>query len=250
MHKCKTSKAKIAVMAGLCGALVFGGAAHASASDIDGHWNERSLQEWIDYGVLLGYENGDYGPDRPATRAQITTFLDRIMGYQYSAKNTFTDLDQNWYTDVILRGVSAGIIYGDAQGTMRPNDLVTREEAAVILARVLDLDSAGAQPGGFADANAISPWAQNSVNAMGAAGYIHGYPDGSFGPKRPITRAELIGMLDNMFTDLYQKAGTYNKDVAGSAVVAKSGTTLRMRLSRATWSFPKALRAGMLFLTA
>ena len=85
MHKCKTSKAKIAVMAGLCGALVFGGAAHASASDIDGHWNERSLQEWIDYGVLLGYENGDYGPDRPATRAQITTFLDRIMGYQYSA---------------------------------------------------------------------------------------------------------------------------------------------------------------------
>lgn len=143
MHKCKTSKAKIAVMAGLCGALVFGGAAHASASDIDGHWNERSLQEWIDYGVLLGYENGDYGPDRPATRAQITTFLDRIMGYQYSAKNTFTDLDQNWYTDVILRGVSAGIIYGDAQGTMRPSDLVTREEAAVILARVLDLDSAG-----------------------------------------------------------------------------------------------------------
>ncbi len=248
MHKCKTSKAKIAVMAGLCGALVFGGAAHASASDIDGHWNERSLQEWIDYGVLLGYENGDYGPDRPATRAQITTFLDRIMGYQYSAKNTFTDLDQNWYTDVILRGVSAGIIYGDAQGTMRPNDLVTREEAAVILARVLDLDSAGAQPGGFADANAISPWAQNSVNAMVAAGYIHGYPDGSFGPKRPITRAELIGMLDNMFTDLYQKAGTYNKDVAGSAVVAKSGTTLKDEVIKGDLVISEGVASGHVVL--
>ena len=92
MHKCKTSKAKIAVMAGL--------------AEPSGFWRRRACKRkrhptgtgmsaacrnGFDYGVLLGYENGDYGPDRPATRAQITTFLDRIMGYQYSAKNTFTD---------------------------------------------------------------------------------------------------------------------------------------------------------------
>ena len=126
-----------------------------------------------------------------------------------------------------MRGVSAGIIYGDAQGTMRPNDLVTREEAAVILARVPGSGFRGRAARRLRPCQRDLAVGAKQRESMVARRYIHGYPDGSFGPKRPITRAELIGMLDNMFTDLYQKAGTYNKDVAGSAVVAKSGTTLK-----------------------
>lgn len=221
------SKAKFAVLAGLCGALTLGGVS-AYASDIEGHWNEAGLQEWIDYGILQGYGNtGTYAPDATTTRAELVTFLDRIMQYKQSSENKFPDLDRNWYTDVVLRGVAAGIISGDGQGTMRPNDPVTREEAAVIFARVLDLDNGEAPAAEFTDGDQVSDWARSGVNAMKDACYINGYPDGSFRPKDPIRRGEIIAMLDNMFSNLYQKAGSFSDKTASSAVVSAAGVTLK-----------------------
>ena len=223
----RRSRASLVVAAGLCGALAFGGATAAYASDIQGHWNEAGMQEWIDYGILKGYDNGDYGPDNPTTRAELVAFLDRVMDYQKTADNSFSDLDKNWYTEVVLKGVAAGVIAGDDAGTMRPNDPVTREEAATIFARVLALDVDNAKPSKFSDASKVHSWAKGSVDAMVEAGYINGYPDGTFGPTQAITRAEVIGMLNNMFADLYQKSGTYSDGSDSSAVISAGDVVLK-----------------------
>lgn len=88
-------RATLAVFAGLCGALTLGGAS-AYASDIDGHWNQAGLQEWIDYGIYKGYDNGSgYGPYNTTTRAELVAFLDRIMEYKLTSDNTYPDVEKD-----------------------------------------------------------------------------------------------------------------------------------------------------------
>lgn len=52
-----------------------------TASDLDGHWAEEVMQEWIGYGIIAGYEDGTVRPDRSITRAEMTALLDRVMDY-------------------------------------------------------------------------------------------------------------------------------------------------------------------------
>lgn len=178
--------------------------------------------------MLKGYGDGNYGPNDYITRAELVTLLDRVMDYQNSASNTFEDLDDNWYTENVLKGVAAGIITGDQNGTdlIRPNDHLTREEAAAIFARVMGLDTASAPSAGFVDQDKIADWATGSVNAMKAAGYVNGF-EGSFNPTDNLTRAEAVTILDNVFSDLYQSAGEFTGEVEGSAVISSGDVTLK-----------------------
>lgn len=231
MHKYNRSSAWVrsGAAASIAAAIALGAIpGTALASDIDGHWGEAALQQWVGYGVLKGYGDGNYGPNDYITRAELVTLLDRVMDYQNSASNTFEDLDDNWYTENVLKGVAAGIITGDQNGTdlIRPNDHLTREEAAAIFARVMGLDTASAPSAGFVDQDKIADWATGSVNAMKAAGYVNGF-EGSFNPTDNLTRAEAVTILDNIFSDLYQSAGEFTGEVEGSAVISSGDVTLK-----------------------
>ena len=83
-----------------------------TASDLDGHWAEKVITEWMNYGVIKGYEDGTVRPNNSITRAEMTAMLDRVMDYQTKADNTFSDLQDTWYTDVILKANAAGVIGG------------------------------------------------------------------------------------------------------------------------------------------
>lgn len=196
-----------------------------TASDLDGHWAEQVMQEWMGYGIVAGYEDGTVRPDRSITRAEMTAMLDRVMDYQTKAANPFTDLDDAWYTEVVLKANAAGVISGYPDNTVRPNATISRQEAVAMFARVLSLDTTNAPEADFTDNDAVADWAKDAVNAMAAAGYIHG-SDGQFRPDAGITRAEVITIFNNIFDKLYAKAGTYTGDVNGSAVVSADGVTL------------------------
>lgn len=203
-------------------------AAAFAAPGAEGHWAEGVLDEWMGYGVIKGYDDGSgVGPDNKVTRAEFVTMLDRVMGYKAKAENVYSDVALDWYTDYILKGVAAGVIEGDESGsTMRPNDPVSRQEACVILARVLGLDTESAPDAGFDDQASVADWAAGAVNAMRAEGYVNG-SDGVFRPADPTTRAEAVKMLDNIFAGLYQESGEYSGDVDGSAVVSADGVDLK-----------------------
>ncbi|MNI96416.1 Cellulosome-anchoring protein precursor [compost metagenome] len=86
---------------------------------------------------------------------------------------------------------------GFADGTFRPNQTITREEAIVILYRALQdklLPAVGEQLM-FADNDKIAAWAQEAVAVMTSNGLIGGYPDDTIRPKANLTRAEVAAMI-------------------------------------------------------
>lgn len=204
-----------------------------ATTDIEGHWGQAVLEEWEDYGVIRGYDDGTVRPDAAITRGEMATILDRIMGYQETVENEFSDLsEEDWCMDEMLRAVAAGAFHGDdvdegEPATIRPNDSISREEAALVVSRVLDLDTENVPDSGFADDSAISDWAEPAVEAMAAAGYVNGYDDGTFRPQGQITRAEVVKIMDNVFADLYQAEGEYTGNVQGSAVIDSDGVVLK-----------------------
>ena len=197
-----------------------------TASDLDGHWAENVITEWMDYGIINGYEDGTIRPNNKITRAEMTAMLDRVMDYQTKADNTFSDLGDSWYTDVILKANAAGVISGYPDGTVKPDATITRQEAVAMFSRVLSLDTKNAPEATFTDNADVADWAKDAVNAMAAADYIHG-SDGQFRPNDGITRAEVVTILNNIFDKLYQKAGEYTGDVDGSAVINTDQVTLK-----------------------
>lgn len=211
----------------LAGTLVLAQTAPAlAAGDTAGHWAQDALDTWQNYGVIKGNEDGNLMPDSGITRGEMAVMLDRVMAYQLKAQNTFSDLDQNWYTDAILGANAAGIIMGMGDGTVQPGASITRQETAVMFARVLNLDTQSAPNAGFLDQASIPDWAVGAVNAMAAAGYMQG-GNGLFRPADTITRAEVVTILDNIFSANYNTSGEYTGDVDGSAVISADAVTLK-----------------------
>ena len=142
----------------LVGTLVLAQTAPAfAAGDAAGHWAQDALNTWQNYGVIQGDENGNLMPDSGITRGEMAVMLDRVMAYRLKAQNTFSDLNQSWYTDAILGANAAGIIMGMGDGTVQPGASITRQETAVMFARVLDLDTHSAPDAGFRDQSSIRP---------------------------------------------------------------------------------------------
>lgn len=196
-----------------------------AADDLDGHWSQDAMETWVDYGVIKGYEDGSVRPEKSITRGELAVMLDRIMSYQNKSSNNFNDLGDSWYTDAILGASAAGIIGGYEDGTVRPEATISRQEAVVMIARVLGLHVAGTADNMFTDANEIGSWAKDAVDAMAAAGYIHG-SNGQFRPTAGITRAEIVTILNNIFAGLCREGGSYTEDVDGSLVVNSSDVSL------------------------
>lgn len=90
-----------------------------------------------------------------------------------------------------------GYINGYPDGTFRPGKSMTRAEAASILAKLQRLPLTDSSKPAFSDANG---WYNAVINAVVKAGYMKGYPDGSFKPDKPITRAEFATMLSHFMS--------------------------------------------------
>ena len=190
----------------------------AAFSDVQGHWAQAEIEKWSEKGIIQGY-NGVFRPNEPVTRAEMAVMLDRIMNYQEKADNLFNDLGQNWYTDAILKANAAGIMVG-SNGNVRPEDNITREEAAVMISRALKVETDKAdQKAGFKDNDQISGWSKEYVLALNEKGYVKGDPNGNFNPKANITRAEVVAILNNSIKALYTYAGEYSDEVVDGTVI-------------------------------
>jgi len=93
--------------------------------------------------------------------------------------------------------IEEGLVLGDAGG-YRLNDPIRRSEVAAMVTRALDAESAAVLlktiPSAFSDVS-VSHWANGYVNYATSMEYVNGYPNGTFGPDRNISYAELITIL-------------------------------------------------------
>lgn len=190
-------KSAITITAVLTASMVMSVTAFGAPRDIQGHWAQNTINKWVDKGDISGYPDGTFRPNNMITRAEFVVLVNNAMGYTKSGYAYFSDVPSYyWGKNAIQTGVEAGYISGDGDGTFRPNDPVTRQEAAAMISRILGLKQNDSQSYRYTDSYAISNWAKGVVGAVSDAGIMAGYPDGSFGPNRVLTRAEAVLALD------------------------------------------------------
>jgi len=166
-------------------------------ADFRGHWAESSIDLLRENNIILGDENGNINPDNFITRAEFTAIVNRTFEFNETSDNNFIDVSPNsWYYQDFSIAKNLGFIMGDENGMANPESNIRRVEVALILARVLGLESIGAP--NFLDHMSIPSWGINAVSAMQEYGLIRGYVDGSFRPLDDITRAEAFTIIANI----------------------------------------------------
>ncbi|MBX6351335.1 MAG: S-layer homology domain-containing protein [Clostridia bacterium] len=163
-------------------------------------WALGDIGELALRGVASGFPDGTFRASQPVTRAEFVKLLLLAMGIEPSPGAAgaggagFADVPADaWFAGYVGAALQAGIVSGRAPGVFAPEAALSREEAAVLLARALHLPPATDVP--FTDAGETDEWARTSVAAVAEAGYMRGYPDGTFRPRAPMTRAEAAAVL-------------------------------------------------------
>ena len=150
------------------------------------------------FAYVQGYPDGTVKPAGSITRAEVAAILFRLMdadsrSLYYSTASGFRDVDSTkWYNTYVATLNNAGVITDSRTGYFRPNDAITRAELAAMLAQFAEKKSAAIY---FSDISA-GYWAANAIALTANLGWINGYPDGTFGPDKTVTRAELMAMVN------------------------------------------------------
>lgn len=200
----------------------------ASFKDVNGHWAQSPIGKWASSGIINGYTDGSFLPNGKVTRAEFVAVLNRLFGFSQQTSNSFNDIPSGkWYAADVLIARQAGYFEGFAGNLAKPDNYLTRQDAATMLARVFELNQAGTASLSFSDAASISAYAASAVGILTQKGAINGYTDGTFKPTGSITRAEVIKIIDGMAKGYYNVAGTYDATaIAGSALITASGAIL------------------------
>lgn len=184
-------------------ASLFTSFALANFNDIPAnHSNKVAIDALVEQGVLKGYENGNFEPTWAVTRAEAVKIILLGMDVELSedsiAAAIFRDLDEDaWFYSIIGTAVSEGIVKGYDDLTFRPNQTVTRAEAAkmVMLASGYPTDVLG--PMTFLDVNS-NDWFFEYSNFMSTFNIEPAQTDGLWHPEQNMTRSDLSEMVYRM----------------------------------------------------
>lgn len=225
----------------LCLLLAFSSMSIAfGATDYDGHWAKATIDKWVGEGKMSGYPDGTFKPNIKVTRAEFVKMVNSIIEFDGTSNISYNDVSSNdWYYTYVQVAQAIGYIKGYENNNFGPNDYITREQAASILARIQYLDANAKAANSFSDADKISSWAIDSVGGAVEADFIKGYENGEFRPTNNLTRAEAITMLDNVLNNsknyVVYKAGTIKDlNVEGNLIIAKTVGNGKVTLENVT----------------
>lgn len=198
-------KKKLVVLLAVVMMFAFSASAYAATfSDVSERpvVEQDAIKKAVALGIIEGYEDGTFGPDKTITRAEFAKIAVTAAGAKDTATmleanaSSFKDVKANsWYTGWINAGESLGIFKGDANGNFRPNDTISNQEAITVLMRLL----------GYND-NLTGAW---PVNYVTKANQINILDDVNIVASAAAKRGDITVMLDaTLDTDIV----TYDKD--------------------------------------
>ena len=187
-------------------------------SDLSGHWAEKAIRKGAATGIVSGYSDGSFQPDKAITRSEFTVLLINTLNekkkhapttanIEASGKTemapaiSFTDQTQieAWASTAIAQAVQAGIVTGYADGSFRPQATITRMEMAVMLARAAQLPlQESTEKTNYVDDAQIANWARPAVLAVQQALLMQGKNGNKFAPLAKASRAESVVTLLRM----------------------------------------------------
>ncbi|WP_217560622.1 S-layer homology domain-containing protein [Paenibacillus sp. GbtcB18] len=162
-------------------------------TDIKDHWAYSVITQAVEKGFIAGYEDGSFKPDKQINRVEMVSMLVKALRLKGAgASLTFTDADlvPDWAQSYVSQAVSAGLIDGFSDNTLRPNQSLSRLELVTLIVRASKIAVDPKAEPTFSDADKIPSWGAPYVAAAAKAGLIQGRDNNEFEPMATATRAE------------------------------------------------------------
>ncbi len=167
-----------------------------SFNDIAGHWAADNINQLVGLGAINGYPDGSFKPENTITRAEFATVLVKAFRLTSQDGKVFADTASHWAKEYIATAAAAGVVNGYDASTFGPDDLITREQMAVMIAKAAKLAPVAVELQ-FSDSGSISEWAKEAVATVTQHGIMKGYPDNTIKPQGNATRAEAVTVIVN-----------------------------------------------------
>lgn len=168
--------------------------------DIASHWARHDIARLSNKGIVSGFADATFRPDKPMTRAEFAAMLIKAMRYKgaqistYSGRSPFKDLSaRHWAYQNMMQAYRLGIMRGYANKTIKPNQPITRAEMAVMVARAQSLLMYKRSFSHYRDVS-TDHWASPAIEALTVRGWLKG-ADGLFRPNAYARRAEMVVLL-------------------------------------------------------
>jgi len=177
--------------------------------DMTHHWAQDTVTNMGSRLVVEGTGNSMFSPDRDITRAEFAAIVVRGLGLRLEhGDSEFTDVQATaWFSDAVQTAYAHGFIQGFEDGTFRPHDKITREQAMSIIANAMKLIEWDEQYEGlstdamlltFDDAEDIASWAVSNIAITVQAGIVSGRSSNELAPQEFMTRAEVATIIERL----------------------------------------------------
>ena len=170
-------------------------------------WYESAVYNLFFLNVVNGYPDGTFKPNELITRAEASKMLALYLNIADGGQDEsiFPDVTKEHWAGAYITSLAAvGLLQGYPDGTFKPEQYITRAEAAVIISRSLDQGFSASAKGliednsrNFSDV-AGDHWAKEAIDKLAMEGILKGYPDHTFRPDAGITRAEFAVLLSRI----------------------------------------------------
>jgi len=170
-------------------------------TDVTNHWAYSAIKRIYNLGYMGGVSSTHFAPNAVLTRGMLATILYAMEDRPDVTENApFTDVPAGqWYTNAVAWAAANGIAGGFGDGTFRPNEPVTRAQAAVMLRAYAAFSgrdtSKSTDLSGYSDAADIPSWALTGMQWANAEKLICGRSGTVLAPNGLTTRAEMATIL-------------------------------------------------------
>ena len=174
------------------------------------HWAYKNIQQLTDWGVVVGYPDGNYRPDQNVTRGEFSTMVIKALGQANAAVTnpvTFSDMtEKDWFYDMVQRAVMFDLVKGYPDGKFYPYGTVERGHAISVITNALTTEQISESKAReilesqYTDYTQLPPWLIVMAGKAEILGMVVTPPghEGKLEAERPANRAELASFLVNM----------------------------------------------------
>lgn len=168
----------------------------------EGHWADEAIHNAASLGLVNGVGDNKYDMTSSMTRGSLATILHRLSQGKTDYEVTFTDVAEDaFYAPGVAWAAKVGVVTGISEDVFAPDQVITREQLAVMLARYakllgVDTQADAAKVTAFSDGDKTGDWAVDGVAWCIEQGILQGKGDNVLDPTAEITRAEVAMMLD------------------------------------------------------
>ncbi|WP_317970024.1 S-layer homology domain-containing protein, partial [Paenibacillus sp. CCS19] len=177
--------------------------------DVEGLAAQDAINDLGSRMIVQGSGKGLYEPRKSITRAEFIAIIVRALGLeQINGVSPFSDVKQSaWYNGAVNAAYAYHLIDGLGDGQFHAQDVITREQAMVIIARAMTLtkltetisaQSADTALKPYSDAGNVSIWAEQSIMLCLQAGLVNGKSSKLLAPKDHITKAEVAIIIERL----------------------------------------------------